>query len=101
MVEFDVSADKSSTESESEGLPLTQLPAATAATSALMVLLTVTADRRAVTLPANKCVICILYISQIFILSSIGLSELSKFFFYQLNLPVAACQIKLICLPKG
>ena len=59
MVEFDVSADKSSTESESEGLPLTQLPAAT---SALTVLITVTADRRAATLPANKCVICVFYI---------------------------------------
>ena len=39
LVEFDVSADKSSTESENEGFPLTQLPAesrhspATASTS--------------------------------------------------------------------
>ena len=69
MVGFDVSA---STESEREGLPLTQLPAST---SALMVLPTVTADRRAATLPANKCVIYVFYISHIFILSSDDLSE--------------------------
>ena len=39
-----------STESENEGLPLTQLPVATASTSAPTVLPTVTADRRAVLL---------------------------------------------------
>ena len=72
MVGFDVSA---STESENEGLPLTQLPSATASTSAPTVLPTVTADRRAATLPANKCVIYIFYISHIFILSSDDLSE--------------------------
>ena len=71
MVEFDVSADKSSTESESEGLRLTQLPAATASTSAPTVLPPVTGDRR-----ANKCVICVFYISQIFIFSFNDLSEL-------------------------
>ena len=76
MVGFDVSA---STESENEGLPLTQLPAATASTSASTVLPTVTADRRATTLPANKCVIYVFYISQISILSSDDLSE--RFFF--------------------
>ena len=53
-----MSADKSSTERESEGLPLTQLPAETASTSAPTVLPPVTADRRATTLRANKCVIC-------------------------------------------
>ena len=53
----------SSTESEIEGLPLTRLPAATASTSAPTVLPPVTADRRAATLQANKCVICVLYIS--------------------------------------
>ncbi len=67
MVDVDVSA---STESENEGLPLTQLPAATASTSAPTVLPTVTADRRADTLPADKCVIYVFYISQIFIFSS-------------------------------
>ena len=72
LVEFDGSADKSSTESESEGLPLTQLPAATRAPR---VLPTVTADRRATILLANKCVIYVFYISQIFILSSNDLSE--------------------------
>ena len=75
MVEFDVSADKSSTESESEALPLTQLPAATASTSAPTVVPTVTADRSAATLRANICVTCIFYISQILILSSNDLSE--------------------------
>ena len=34
-----------------------------------------TADRRAATLRATKCVMCVLYISQIFILSSNDLSE--------------------------
>ena len=75
MVGSDVSA---STESENEGLPLTQLPAATASTastSAPTVLPTVTADRRAATLLANKCVIYVFYISHIFILSSDDLSE--------------------------
>ena len=67
MVGFDVSA---STESENEGVSLTQLPAATASTSALTVLPTVTADRRAATLPANKCVIYVFYTSHIFIPSS-------------------------------
>ena len=61
LVEFEVNADKSSTKSEIEGLPLTQLPAATASTSAPTVLPTVTADRRAATLPAHLCVICIFY----------------------------------------
>ena len=50
LVEIDVSADKSSTESESEGLLLTQLPAATASTRAPKVLPSVTVDRRAATL---------------------------------------------------
>ena len=59
MVGFDVSA---STESENEGLPLTHLLAATGSTCALTVLQTVTADRRAATLPANKCVIYVFYI---------------------------------------
>ena len=67
MVDFDGSA---STESENEGLPLTQLPATTASTSALTVLPTVTADSRTATLPGNKCVIYVFYISQIFIFSS-------------------------------
>ena len=58
MVDFDVSA---STDSENEGFPLTQLPAATASTSATTVLPIVTADRRAATLPANKCVIYVFY----------------------------------------
>ena len=72
MVGFDVSA---STESENEGLPLTQLPAST---SAPTVLPTVTVDRRAATLPANKCVIYFFYRSQIFTLSSDDLSECFK-----------------------
>ena len=70
MVGFDVSA---STESENEGLPLTQLPVATASTCAPTVLPTVTADRRAATLPANKCVIYVFYIYHTF--SSDDLSE--------------------------
>ena len=74
MVDFDVSADKSSTERENERLLLTQLPA-TASTSAPTVLPPVTADRRAATLQANKCVIYVFYMSQIFILSSNDLSE--------------------------
>ncbi len=65
-------------ESKREGSPLTQLPAATASTSAPTVLPTVTPDRGAATLRANKCVICVFYISQIAILSSIGLSERLK-----------------------
>ena len=72
MVGFYVSA---STESENEGLPLTQLPAATASTSDSTMLPTVTGDRRAATLPDNKCVIYVFYISHIFILSSDDLSE--------------------------
>ena len=75
FVDFDVSADKSSTEREKEGLPLIQLQAATASTSATTELASVTADRCAATLPANKCVIYGFYISQIFILSSNDLSE--------------------------
>ena len=85
MVDFDISA---LTESENEGLPLTQLPASTSAST---VLLTVTAHRRAATLPANKCVIYVFYTSQIFILSSDDISERFKkknlIFFYQINLP--------------
>ena len=68
--EFDGSADKSSTESENEGFPLTQLPAESrhARRQQLrQVLPAITADRRAATLRANKCVICLLHISQIFI----------------------------------
>ena len=75
FVDFDVSADKSSTERENEGLPLTQLPAATGSKSAPTVLPSVTAYRRATTLPANKCVMYVFYISQIFVLSSNNLSE--------------------------
>ena len=87
LVEFDVSADKSSTESENEGLPLTQLRAKSCLArrqQRRQVLPAMTADRRAATLRANKCVICVLYISQIFILSSNDLSErfLSKIFFF-------------------
>ena len=85
LVEFAVSADKSSTESENPGFPLTQLPAESRPArrhQRQQVLLAMTADRRAATLRANKCVICVLYISQIFILSSNDLSErLSKQFF--------------------
>ena len=76
----------------------------TASTSAPTVLPAMTADRRAATLRANKCVICVFHISQIFIISSNDLSESLKkvfLFFYQINLPVAVCVIKLICLPKG
>ncbi len=64
LVGFDVSA---STESENEGLPLTQLPAATASTSAPTALLTVTTDSRVTTLQANKCVIYVFYMSHIII----------------------------------
>ena len=73
LVEFDVSADKSSTESENEGFPLTQLPAESRLArrqQRRQVLPAMTADWHAATLRANKCVICVLYISQIFILSS-------------------------------
>ena len=71
LVEFHVSADKSSTESENEGFPLTQLPAASRRQQHQQVLPAMTADRRAATLRANKSVICVFYIiSQIFILSS-------------------------------
>ena len=65
LVEFDVSADQSSTESENEGFPLTQLPAASRLArrqQRRQVLPAMTADRRAATLQANKCVICVLYI---------------------------------------
>ena len=81
MVEFDVSADKSSTESENEGFPLTQLPAESRLARRLQrqqVLPAMTADRRAATLRANKCdkcVICVFYISQIFIISSNDIAE--------------------------
>ena len=103
LVEFDVSADKSSTGSENEEFPLTQLPAESRLAhrpQRRQVLPAMTADRRAATLRANKCVICILYISEIFILSSNDLSERLKKM-YQINLPMAVCVIKLICLPKG
>ena len=65
LVEFDVSADKSSTESENEELPLTQLPAASRRArrqQCQKVLPAMTADRHSATLRANKCVICIFYI---------------------------------------
>ena len=78
LVEFDVSAAKSSTESENAGFPLTQLPAESRLAhrqQCRQVLPVMTADRRAATLRANKCVICVLYISQIFILSSNDLSK--------------------------
>ena len=81
LVEFYVSADKSSTERENEGFPLTQLPAKSRLDrrqQRRQVLTAMTADRRAATLRANKYVICVLYISQIFILSSNDLSERFK-----------------------
>ena len=81
LVEFDVSADKSSTESANEIFPLTQLPAESRLArqqQRRQVLPAMTADRCVVTLRANKCVICVLYISQIFILSSNYLSERLK-----------------------
>ena len=65
LVEFDVSADKSSTESENEGFPLTQIPAVSRHArrqQRRQVLPAMTADRRAATLRANECVICVLYI---------------------------------------
>ena len=62
LVDFDVRLIVSaSTESENVGLPLTQLPAATASTIAPTVLPIVTTDRSAATLPANKCVIYVFY----------------------------------------
>ena len=84
LVEFDVSAHKSSTECENEELPLTQLPAASRRThqqQRQQVLPAMTADRRAATLRANKWLICIFYISQIFILSSNDLSERFMYLF--------------------
>ena len=81
LVEFHVSADKSSTKSENEGFPLTQLPAESRHArrqQRRQVLPAMTADSRAATLRANKCVICVLHISQIFILSSNDLSERFK-----------------------
>ena len=65
MVEFDVSADKSSTGSDNEGFPLTQLPTENRLARRQQhrqVIPAMTADRRAATLRANKCVICVLYI---------------------------------------
>ena len=81
MVEFDVSADKSSTESENEGFPMTQLPAESRLArrqQRQQILPAMTADRSAATLRANKYLICVFYISQIFILSP---NDLSKRFF--------------------
>ena len=78
LVEFDISADISSTESENEWFPLTQLPAESRLArqqQRRQVLPVMTADRRDATLRANKCVIFVLYISQILILSSKDLSE--------------------------
>ena len=105
LVEFDFSADKSSSESENnKTIPLTQLPAESRLArrqQRRQVLPAMTADRRADTLRANHCVICVLYISQILILSSNDLSERLIFMFYKIYLTVAVCVIKLICLPKG
>ena len=78
MVEFDVSADKSSTESENEGFKLTQLPKSRRLARRQQRQQKTTGkteDRRAATLRANKSVICVFYISQIVILSSNDLSE--------------------------
>ena len=78
LVEFDVSVDKSSTGSENDGFPLTQLPVESRLTPRQLrrqVLPAMTTDKHAATLRANKCVICVLYILQIFILSSNDLSE--------------------------
>ena len=77
MVDFDISA---STESENEGLPSTQLPAATASTSNATVLPIVTADRRAATLPANKCVIYVFYKYSTF--HPMTFQNVFKFIFY-------------------
>ena len=60
LVEFDASADKSSTQSENEAFPLTQLPEESR--QHRQVLPAMTADRRAAILRANKCVICVLHI---------------------------------------
>ena len=89
-VDFDISADKSSTESENEEFPLTQLPAERRLArrqQRRQVLPAMTADRRAANLRANKCVICVLYISQIFTLSSNDLSERLKKKFTKLICP--------------
>ena len=55
----------------------TQLPAESPRSPAIASTSTTgkTAERCAATLRANKCVICVLYISQIFIVSSNNLSE--------------------------
>ena len=77
-VYIDVSADKSSTESENEGFPLTQLPAESRLArrrQCRQVLPAMSADRRSAILRASKCLICIFNISQIFILSPNDLSE--------------------------
>ena len=87
LVQFDVSTDKSSAESENAGFPLTQLQAESRFArrqQRRQVLPAMTADRRGATLRANKCVICVLDISQIFILSS---NDLSERFSKQNNLP--------------
>ena len=81
LVEFDVSADKSSTESENgdSSCPSYQRQdASLAGNSVNKKLPAMTEDRRAATLRANKSVICVFYISQIVILSSNDLSERFK-----------------------
>ena len=96
--------------SENKGFPLTQLPASRRLTrrrQRQQKLPAMTADRRVATLRANKCVICIFYIYHEY--SSFHPTNFQndlkkKFFtnfFYQINLPMAVCVIKLFCLPKG
>ena len=65
MVEFEVSADKSSTGSENEGFPLTQLPAERRSArrkQRQQKLPAMTADMRAAIVRADKCVIGLFYI---------------------------------------
>ena len=85
MVEFDVSADKSSTENENEEFKLTQLPASRRLgrrQQRQQKLPAMTEDRCAATLRANKSVIiCVFYISEIVILS-LSSNDLSERFFF-------------------
>ena len=69
-----------SIESENEGLPLTQLPAAAVSTSAPTVLPTMAADRRAATLPADKCVIYVFYMQLYHTYSSFHLMTFQNVF---------------------
>ena len=99
MVEFEVSADKSTAGSENEGFPLTQLLAERCSARRQQ------RQQKTTSVPLPYELINVLFAFSTYHEYSsyhpMTFQNVFQIFFYQINLPVAVCVIKLICLPKG